>query len=102
MLDTAGKGTGALLHHMPMDEIACFVDAARAAGLMAGVAGALRTGGRMTLSLAETEHANSAGLVLLLEALDVARRNACELQLTDVPDDLMDLARMSQCEHLIS
>ena len=64
--------------------------------------GALRTGGRVTLSLAETEHANSAGLVLLLEALDVARRNACELQLTNVPDDLMDLARMSQCEHLIS
>ena len=63
---------------------------------------ALHAGNRMTLSLAETQHANSAGLVLLIEALDVARRNGCELRLTDVPADLMDLARMSQCEHLLA
>ena len=63
---------------------------------------ALHAGGRMTLSLAETRRANSAGLVLLIEALDVARRNGCELRLADVPADLMDLARMSQCEHLLA
>ena len=63
---------------------------------------ALRDSGRMTLSLAETGHSNSAALVLLLEALDVARRSDCDLRLIDVPADLMDIARISQCEHLIT
>jgi uncharacterized protein (UPF0264 family) len=42
MLDTAGKGAGALPDHMAMDAIGAFVDAARRAGLMSGVAGSLR------------------------------------------------------------
>lgn len=42
MLDTAGKGTGALPDHMATDDIARFVKAARRAGLMVGVAGSLR------------------------------------------------------------
>jgi len=42
MLDTAGKGTGALPDHMAMDDIARFVKAGRRAGLMVGVAGSLR------------------------------------------------------------
>jgi uncharacterized protein (UPF0264 family) len=42
MLDTAGKGTGALLDHMPIDDVARFVGAGRHAGLMVGVAGSLR------------------------------------------------------------
>lgn len=42
LLDTAGKGTGALPDHMAMDDIARFVKAGRCAGLMVGVAGSLR------------------------------------------------------------
>ena len=63
---------------------------------------ALRGSARVTLSLSGAQRANSAGLALLIEALDVARRNGCELRLVDVPADLMDLARMSQCEHLLA
>jgi (5-formylfuran-3-yl)methyl phosphate synthase len=43
MLDTAGKGDGALPDHMDMTAIALFVDAGRRAGLTTGVAGSLRT-----------------------------------------------------------
>lgn len=43
MLDTAGKQTGSLLDHMTLEEIERFVTASRQAGLMAGVAGSLRT-----------------------------------------------------------
>ncbi len=42
MLDTAGKGGRSLLDHMAMSGIAGFVAAARRAGLIVGVAGALR------------------------------------------------------------
>jgi len=42
MLDTAGKGTGALLEHMAVGDVARFVEAGRRAGLMVGVAGSLR------------------------------------------------------------
>ena len=42
MLDTAGKLAGSLLDHMALGAIARFVEAARRAGLMAGVAGSLR------------------------------------------------------------
>jgi len=42
MLDTAGKQAGALLDHMAISDIARFVEAGRAQGLMVGVAGSLR------------------------------------------------------------
>jgi (5-formylfuran-3-yl)methyl phosphate synthase len=41
MLDTAGKGEGALPDHMSIAALGAFVEAARAAGLMAGLAGSL-------------------------------------------------------------
>ncbi len=63
---------------------------------------ALRNGGRVTLSLAQTQRVNSAALVLLLEALAVARDRDCALRLIDLPEGLIDLARMSQCEHLLA
>jgi phospholipid transport system transporter-binding protein len=56
----------------------------------------------VALSLAGVEQANSAGLVMLLEAIEVARRSGCELVLSDVPSDLRALARMSSCEDLIA
>ena len=41
MLDTARKGNGGLLAHKSIPELADFVDAARAKGLLAGLAGSL-------------------------------------------------------------
>jgi phospholipid transport system transporter-binding protein len=61
----------------------------------------LRGGGDLTVSLAGVEWTNSAGLVMLLEARDLARRCRCSLHLVDVPPELLDLARMSRCEELI-
>jgi len=58
-------------------------------------------GGQLTLSLAGVDRANSAGLVLLVEAHDRARRSDCALHLTDVPDELLALARMSGCASLL-
>ncbi len=55
----------------------------------------------VTLSLAKVRRTNSAGLVLLVEARDVARRTGCRLDLVDLPAELLDLARMSRCETLI-
>jgi phospholipid transport system transporter-binding protein len=54
----------------------------------------------LTLSLAGVERTNSAGLVLLIEALDHARRHGCRLTFTDLPEDLLALARMTRCESL--
>jgi len=62
---------------------------------------ALQSGDGMTLSLSSVSRANSAGLVLLIEALDLARRSGCRLRLYDVPSELLDLAGMSSCEELI-
>lgn len=57
---------------------------------------------QLTLSLAGVSQANSAGLVLLLEARGRARQLNCRLDLVHVPKDLHDLASVSQCEALIA
>jgi phospholipid transport system transporter-binding protein len=46
-------------------------------------------------------HADSAGLALLLEWTDQARRRGRELLLTDLPASLTDIARMSNCLELL-
>ena len=61
----------------------------------------LTRGGRLTLSLDGVSRSNSAGLVLLVEALDVARQRGCRLALADLPAGLLDLARMSRCDALL-
>ncbi len=61
----------------------------------------LRAGESMILSLSGVSRANSAGLVMLIEALDVARRSGCGVRLTDIPGQLLDLAGMSRCDKLI-
>lgn len=63
---------------------------------------ALQAGHGVTLSLSGVSHANSAGLVMLVEALDLARRRGQDLKLRDVPAELLDLAGMSGCADLIS
>lgn len=62
----------------------------------------IRAGGTLTVSLAEVRQTNSAGLVMLAEARDLARRSNCQLKLVDIPAELLALARMSGCEGLIS
>jgi phospholipid transport system transporter-binding protein len=61
----------------------------------------LTRGGRVTLSLDGVSRSNSAGLVLLVEALDVARQRGCRLAFADIPAGLLDLARMSRCDALL-
>lgn len=58
-------------------------------------------GGELTLSLADVSRANSAGLVMLVEARDRARGRHCALRLTDVPDELLALARLSGVSALL-
>ncbi|MCB1774750.1 MAG: STAS domain-containing protein [Gammaproteobacteria bacterium] len=55
----------------------------------------------LSLSLREVGRTNSAALALLVEALDHARRHGCRLQFSDLPADLLDLARMSRCDTLL-
>jgi phospholipid transport system transporter-binding protein len=62
----------------------------------------LQAGAELEISLADVERTNSAGLVLLVEARDLARDKGCGLRLVDLPAELLDLARMSRCEGLIS
>ena len=62
----------------------------------------LASGDALTLSLAHVGRANSAGLVMLMEALDLARAKSGRLQLSDVPEELLDLARMSGCDELLT
>jgi phospholipid transport system transporter-binding protein len=62
----------------------------------------LNQGGELAVSLADVGQTNSAGLVMLIEALDVARDTGCSLSLVDVPAEMLDLARLCGCEALIS
>lgn len=63
---------------------------------------ALRDRAAVNLDLDGVERTNSAGLVMLLEALDVARESGCQLHFDAVPAELLDLARMSNCESLLA
>lgn len=66
------------------------------------LSGLIEGGGRLTLSLRGVNSANSAGLVLLLEAHDLAKRTGCRLSVVDLPPGLVALASMSQAEPLIA
>lgn len=62
----------------------------------------IRSSRRLVVSLAGVEEANSAALALLLEGLALARRTGCELGYTDIPEELLELARVSNVEELIT
>lgn len=66
------------------------------------VAALLQPGARVKLSLAGVRRTNSAGLVMLVEALDRARRADCRLSFADLPEEMLALARMSRCESLLT
>lgn len=82
-------------------ELAGVLDFSSVPGLWPTLENALRAKGGMTLSLSGVSHTNSAGLVLLLEARDLAQREGLQLSLVGVPGELLDLARMSGCGGLI-
>lgn len=63
---------------------------------------ALLRGGTVTLSLQGVAHGNSAALALLLEALAHARSSKTRLTFVDIPEHLLDLARMSDVDRLLS
>lgn len=56
---------------------------------------------RLELSLAQVTSSNSAGLALLLEAMQKAVSDAHELNLQEVPRDLVDLAGLSNLTDLL-
>jgi len=57
--------------------------------------------GPALLDLAGVTRANSAGLALLLEWLDQARRRGRELHVTHLPTSLADIARICNCTELL-
>ena len=83
-------------------ELAGALDFSSVPELWPSLAKLLEADGQLTLSLSGVSRANSAGLVMLVEARDLARRENCQLRLVDVPAELLDLARMSRCEDLIA
>jgi phospholipid transport system transporter-binding protein len=53
------------------------------------------------LNLSGIEHADSAGLALLLEWLDLSRKAGGTLSLSQLPEALLDIARVSNVETLL-
>lgn len=55
-----------------------------------------------TLDLSQVEYADSAALVLLLQAQQEAGQQAGKLALKNIPQDLLDLARLSNVDKLLA
>lgn len=58
--------------------------------------------GPLTLSLQGVHQSTSAGLAVLLQALQIARTHGCDLRFENIPDDLAALAGMSNVLPLLS
>ena len=56
----------------------------------------------MTLDFSGLEHSNSAGLALLMELLADAKRQNRLVHFKGIPEKLLDLARMSNVDHLLT
>ena len=56
----------------------------------------------LELDFSSLERSNSAGLALLLELLDAARKQNRKITFSGIPPQLLDLARMSNVEHLLN
>ncbi len=70
-------------------------------GVWPSLARRIRQSKRLTVSLAGVEKANSAALALLLEGLELARHSNCDLEYSDIPRELLELARVSNVETII-
>lgn len=63
---------------------------------------ALLAAGPIELDLAGVERANSAGVALLLEWRRQAHRRGVELHLRELPTQVLQIARLSDAEALVS
>ncbi len=61
----------------------------------------IHAGGQLVLSLSGVTHSNSAGLAMLVEALELAREQDVQLRFEAIPESLMDLARMSNIDSFL-
>lgn len=61
----------------------------------------LPASGRVEIDLSGVTAANSAGLALLLEWLEIARRRNLGLRFRDLPDPLVRLARLTNLTNLL-
>jgi phospholipid transport system transporter-binding protein len=66
------------------------------------VASLISVAGPLTISLKGVEQSSSAGLAVLLQALQVARSHDCDLKFEHIPDDLAALAQVSNVLSLLS
>lgn len=58
--------------------------------------------GPLTISLQGVRQSSSAGLAVLLQALQVARQHGCDLKFEHIPDDLTALAEVSNVLPLLA
>lgn len=56
----------------------------------------------LTLDLSQVEYADSAALVLLLQAQEEVNLHSGKLTLQNIPRDLLDLAKLSNIDHILS
>ncbi|MEL6710325.1 MAG: STAS domain-containing protein [Pseudomonadota bacterium] len=77
------------------------VDFATVPDLWEQIAAWLKTRTSATLSLRSVTQANSAALALLLEAIEFARQSSVILYLTDIPESVLTLARLSNIDTLL-
>ena len=61
----------------------------------------IERGEALQVSLAQVSSTNSAALALLTEAASLARSRSVELQFSDLPQDLLDIAELSNAAQLI-
>ena len=57
--------------------------------------------GKLTISLAKVDYVDSAGLAWLINAIRHARGAKVEIALSDVPDKLLKLAKISDVDRLL-
>lgn len=55
----------------------------------------------LSIDMAGVDHADSAGLALLLEWMDMSRANGGSIHFRNVPDSLLNIARVSNVHGLL-
>jgi phospholipid transport system transporter-binding protein len=77
------------------------LDFATVRPLLARFKSLLPSSGELEIDLGPVESANSAGLALLLEWLDLARARRIELRYRDLPESLIRIAELSNLRSLL-
>ncbi|PID62728.1 MAG: hypothetical protein CSB44_03165 [Gammaproteobacteria bacterium] len=78
------------------------LDFDNAAEALASVITHIESQGDLTIDLAGVSKSNSAGLALMIEWLARASKAGHAIQYRNVPEGLMELARVSQVDELIA